>query len=188
MNLMILNARYAYGIAIVTFAIGILFASFSYAYNYGGYRWGGSFPNVIIDQSGISIPAWQNVITGAMNDWNNTGAKFNFTNGASANKITTSYEVTNALAWTNMTRKYGLWGDAVKGSVVMNLYHNFNPPYTSGASYDLRTVMRHEFGHWLILNHTTNSGTLMYPSIGYGQVKNITTDEVSGIKAIYGAR
>jgi predicted Zn-dependent protease len=165
-------------------AVAVLMPMVALAYNYAGYRWGGSWPNPVVDYNNVQLVAWRNTINQARGNWNTAGARFTFGLGSSNNKINVVYKPnSNALATTSITRQYGLWGNVVKCTVDVNIAHDFNPPY-SGA-YDLASVMRHEFGHWLVLNHT-NPPSLMQSYIGQGEVRQIGTDDRNGIRSIYG--
>jgi len=158
------------------------------AYNYAGYRWGGYWPYVVVDTSPVSVIAWRNTIGGAMADWNAAGARFTLVNGSSNNKAYVTYQYSDAFAWSQAYRKYGFWGDVYKATITINNYHNFYPPSRSGWYYDLRSVLRHEFGHWLVLNHSYSPSVAMYNSIGVGQIKYLSSDEVNAIISIYGRR
>ena len=54
------------------------------------------------------------------------------------------------------------------------------------TSYDLQTVILHENGHVVGLDHSSDINAIMYPSY---QRANCTlgTDDRNGIRAIYGA-
>lgn len=157
----------------------------AYAYNYAGYRWGGSWPQSVVDYNNVQLIAWRNVINQARNDWNGTGARFTFGLGSSNNKISVTYNPnSNALATTTVYRQWVLWGNVVKCTVSINIAHDFNPPF--GYGYNLATVMRHEFGHWLKLNHT-NPPSLMQPYLSPGEVRYIGNDDRNAIRAIYGS-
>jgi hypothetical protein len=57
-----------------------------------------------------------------------------------------------------------------------------------GNQIDIQGVACHEYGHALGLDHTTQTGSTMVPSIvgtGVGQ-RSIDTDDINGIRAIYG--
>jgi matrixin len=72
---------------------------------------------------------------------------------------------------------------SIAGDMNFNTAQTFN----IGTTYDLQTVALHEFGHAFGLNHSTVYGAVMYP---YYKGKNqvLSSDDVNGIQAIYGAR
>lgn len=160
------------------------------AYNYAGHRWGGAEPWVGVDSTRLYLGSWRNAATDAMNSWNNAGAKFHLVNYVPSNNTMTLYydPNTRTLAYARTYRQYTFWGNIYRGTITVNNAKNFNPPYTSGNWYDLRTVLRHEFGHWLKLDHVSNPNALMYDSLGVGQVVGITNDEWTAIRSIYGVR
>lgn len=160
------------------------------AYNYAGYRWGGSYPVVGVDSSGLLLTSWRSATTDAMNGWNDAGAKFGLVNQpGSSNTMGYYYEAnTTTLAYARAYRKYIWWGDVVRATIMVNNLHNYNPPYTSGTWVDLRTVLRHEFGHWLVLNHSDDYNAVMYRSIPPNTIKGIAADDRNGIRNIYGTR
>ncbi len=170
-------------IALAVFAFGLT-AQPTLAYNYAGYRWSGSWPTVVVDSSQIYLIAWKDTISRAMGDWNGAGARFTLTEGSSANKVSTVYDPgSSALATTYISRQWWGGGDVSKVTVRINNAKSFSPP--SGGQYDLASVMRHEFGHWLVLNHT-NPVSLMQPY--YGGVMYLGSDDINAIRAIYGSR
>lgn len=55
------------------------------------------------------------------------------------------------------------------------------------TDYDLMTVMLHEFGHALGLDHSTDSTAAMWPA--YNKIlQDVTLDDTGGIRTIYNAR
>jgi hypothetical protein len=55
-----------------------------------------------------------------------------------------------------------------------------------GDEVDLQSALLHEFGHWLILNHSSDSTNVMYPTLAPGATKRqLSRWEVEGISAIY---
>ncbi|XP_047309345.1 metalloendoproteinase 5-MMP-like [Impatiens glandulifera] len=51
---------------------------------------------------------------------------------------------------------------------------------------DIESVAVHELGHSLGLGHSTVKEAVMWPYLGYGEVKhNLNVDDIAGIKALY---
>lgn len=159
------------------------------AYSYAGYRWGGSYPVVGDDTSGLYLSSWRSAATDAMNSWNSTGARWAIVNYQPSNNTMSLYydPNTTVLAYTRNYRTSLIFGDVYRSTITVNNAKNFNPPY-GGCAYDLRSVLRHEIGHFLVLNHEDRFRTLMNSSIGCGEVKTITSDEYNAIRNIYGVR
>lgn len=61
--------------------------------------------------------------------------------------------------------------------------------WTTGgaANIDLQSVITHEFGHALGLNHSADGSAVMYPSYSAGSTKrSLAADDLAGMVAIYG--
>ena len=57
---------------------------------------------------------------------------------------------------------------------------------TPAGQYDVETVMLHEFGHYLSLDHSTPPA-IMQPTVPSGnQRRSLNVDDQNGIRAIYG--
>ena len=51
---------------------------------------------------------------------------------------------------------------------------------------DLQSALLHELGHWLILNHTNDPHSVMYPTLAPGASRqHLARRDVDGISAIY---
>jgi hypothetical protein len=73
------------------------------------------------------------------------------------------------------------------GTDAGDIFLNSNVNWQIGSSYDLMTVVAHEFGHALGLGESTVSSAVMYGT--YNGIKtSLTTDDISGIQSIYGTR
>ncbi len=71
---------------------------------------------------------------------------------------------------------------SIAGDIQINTSVTFNV----GTQYDLFTVMVHEFGHALGLNHATSTSACLYATYN-GVDSALNSDDISGIKAIYSA-
>jgi hypothetical protein len=54
-----------------------------------------------------------------------------------------------------------------------------------GAGFDFHTVMLHELGHSLGLDHSADTSSVMYAFYS-GMRRDLTADDIAGIEAIYG--
>ena len=72
---------------------------------------------------------------------------------------------------------------SIAGDISLNDQGNYN----TGTTYDIQTVAMHEIGHALGLDHTTVAGTVMWPYYN-GTHTTLSSDDIGGIQAIYGAR
>ncbi len=73
-------------------------------------------------------------------------------------------------------------GGSAAGDIIFNSNVNWG---TNG--YDLATVAIHEIGHSLGLDHSSLTSAAMYAYYN-GTKQSLTTDDVSGIQSVYGAR
>lgn len=74
-------------------------------------------------------------------------------------------------------------GSTAAGDIEINTALGFN----IGSTYDLYSVLLHETGHALGLNHPTNPVEVMSPIYG-GVRTGLQAGDIAGIQAIYGAR
>ena len=74
-------------------------------------------------------------------------------------------------------------GSTAAGDVEVNTSMNFN----IGSAYDVYSVLLHETGHSLGLDHPKNPNVVMTPNYG-GVRTGLTAGDIAGIQAIYGAR
>ncbi len=56
----------------------------------------------------------------------------------------------------------------------------------AAEQFDLQSALLHEFGHWLILTHSAQNASIMYPKLAAGRVKRtLHHSDQAGISAIY---
>jgi hypothetical protein len=72
-------------------------------------------------------------------------------------------------------------GEPVAGDMHFDADENWH----AGAIVDLFSVALHETGHALGLGHSSNPGAVMYPY--YRMQTGLTSDDIAGIQALYGA-
>ncbi|XP_050211950.1 metalloendoproteinase 5-MMP-like [Mercurialis annua] len=53
------------------------------------------------------------------------------------------------------------------------------------GSVDLYTIALHEIGHALGLEHSDVQSAVMWPYVGFGEIKDLGQDDIQGIKALY---
>ena len=75
-------------------------------------------------------------------------------------------------------------GGTSAGDIFFNTSQSWQ---INGTTYDLMTVAIHELGHALGMDHSQISTAVMSPTYT-GSKQVLTTDDVSGIRSIYGAR
>jgi hypothetical protein len=71
---------------------------------------------------------------------------------------------------------------SVAGDIAINTAQIFN---INGNDYDLYTVMMHELGHALGLDHSTSALAVMY-SAYEGADSGLNSDDIAGIQSLYG--
>ncbi|GFQ02771.1 metalloendoproteinase 1 [Phtheirospermum japonicum] len=57
--------------------------------------------------------------------------------------------------------------------------------YAQKGQIDIQTVALHELGHVLGLAHSQDPKAVMFPSIGPGEKKDLSSDDIEGIRALY---
>jgi matrixin len=73
---------------------------------------------------------------------------------------------------------------SIAGDIGINTAQPFN---INSNDYDLYTVMAHEFGHALGLDHSTDPNAVMYATY-LGVDSALGADDIAGIQSIYGPR
>ncbi|MFH1224756.1 MAG: matrixin family metalloprotease [Candidatus Diapherotrites archaeon] len=153
------------------------------AYSYGADKWG-----VPYYWSG-SIPAsWYNSINSAAAAWNNAGSKFAFTKRSTTLDIIGKASLpAGQIAQTLISaQSYRIY------KVLTNFSYNVSWSTTGQSGYyDVQNAATHEFGHWLKLNDlygSSDTEKTMYGYISTGETKKRTlhSDDIAGIKYIYG--
>ncbi|KAK1430382.1 hypothetical protein QVD17_13073 [Tagetes erecta] len=70
------------------------------------------------------------------------------------------------------------------------LHFDVDDRWSVGAvpyAYDIETVALHEIGHILGLGHSQYRNAIMWATIGAGESKGLTLDDIRGLRALYGS-
>lgn len=137
----------------------------------------------------------------AQSAWNNAGANFSFVDGgATSSHNWGSNDGSNIIDWGALSSANALavnrtWYYTSSGRIVdSDIRFNTSYPWgTSGASnlYDVQNIGTHELGHSLQLKDLYSSSDSDKTMYGYGSAgetkkRTLTSDDIAGIKAIYG--
>lgn len=140
----------------------------------------------------------QSALVATQSSWSNAGSRFRFVNGGTTSTCPSlvpgcpggqRFDGQNGVGWAALE-------DGTLGVTVYNpsideadMGINTRYPWNLGCqelatSYDLQTVLLHENGHVVGLDHSSDTGAIMYPS--YQQADcTLGQDDVNGIRAIY---
>lgn len=165
------------------------------AYSYNGYHWATNsigWPNSRVDVNYSKLPKdWRKAAYKARMEWNNKGNSnfyFYFSN-TSRNTITKgSYGNTRWLAITHI-KSIGPY--IMEVDTIINedeLWNTKDIP--SFWKHDLQSVLTHELGHWLSLDHSKYPQSTMYSRNKRGTIilRTLSRDDIAGIQHIYGIR
>jgi hypothetical protein len=142
-------------------------------------------------------------IRNAANTWNNAGAKFTLSYGGATNIAnapgSAAADGINSINWSSnfptgstTLAETTYWYSIPSGDITeCDCVFNANKTWSTAAvtppgQFDVETVMLHEFGHYLSLEHSS-APAVMQPNVSSGtQRRVLTADDINGIIAIYG--
>ncbi|VVB91169.1 Matrixin [uncultured archaeon] len=157
------------------------------AYYYSGYRWLGASASYNWDSSTPSD--WHSSVNNAANTWSNAGSQFRFSESSSSlNKIYKgSLGSSGPIA---QTATNSLLSKLIYASITFNSDYTWSTSGQSG-SFDVQNTATHEFGHWLQLGdlscgYDSEKTMYAYESTGETKKRSLETDDIDGIKYIYG--
>ena len=140
----------------------------------------------------------QSALVNTQSTWNNAGSSFRFVNGGTTS--TCPSLIPGCAGGQRWDGENGVgWAALEDGTLGVTIYNpsideadmgiNNRYPWNLGCqelatSYDLQTVILHENGHVLGLDHSNDTGAVMYPS--YQQADcTLGEDDINGIRALY---
>jgi hypothetical protein len=157
--------------------------------------------NYLVNENCSTCTGEAAAVQKAATTWSNAGAKFTFSYGGT----TTSYNAPNGsdnincISWgkglgSSTLAETTYWYDKNTGDISqVDCEFNDNKTWSTAADtpydyFDVESVMLHEFGHYLSLDHSTVPAAVMWPTINSGTKKRtLNADDIAGIIAIYGA-
>lgn len=175
-----------------------------------------AFSKSFLNQNSVSEDEIQRAIKGSLAAWENV-ADIQFIqtwtddnsvsplgkNGDGVNLITISQVSDNLLLFSGdasdnagRTRVFfNREGNITEADIVLNPYARFSTDGSFGT-YDLESVLTHEIGHLLGLEHSDILAATMFAEQGKNGVYNLqsfsprtlSADDISGIRSIYGAK
>lgn len=131
--------------------------------------------------------------------WNEAGnADWRFqspgTTGAGASICNSEADGQNSVTWGTWPGETVLAVTCLRGSdslIEFDMVFVIDRNWTTGDSdigVDLQSVIAHEFGHALGLNHSNDASSLMTPSYRPGRIRREPQpDDIAGLIAIYGS-
>jgi hypothetical protein len=166
-------------------------------YAFTGLVWDNATTTQRYNPSGQPVNG-QSALGATMTTWNNAGSRFRFVNGGTTSTCPSlvpgcpggqRFDGQNGVGWAALE-------DGTLGVTVYNpsideadMGINTRYPWNLGCqelptSYDLQTVLLHENGHVVGLDHSNDINAIMYPS--YQQADcTLGTDDINGIRALY---
>lgn len=169
--------------------LGAAMPASAQAYIYTGHKWPTTSVNYILSASLTSTE--QSIVKSCATTWNN---------GPSAWTLTSSTSSSVYSIWSKTDFSYQGWPDVpgvteetYSGSTTTKMRSWFNTDFTWNNSgvmdsatrkCDYKTVILHEFGHWISLSHDSRYTTaVMWPN--WTTKQSLATDDKNGLDYVY---
>ena len=170
-----------------------------------GQHWYGSDIPLHMRLSLGSSSKWSNAAVDALRAWNDAGARFQFRWGRYSSgalscgspngqrDVIFSSRHCDGLSWGSVVGIASSWfrGDQlIDADVVFNINRSWDVYYGGHrGAVDFRRVAMHEFGHVLGLDHPDDHGQVRTSimNANVSDVDRLQTDDINGIRAIYGS-
>lgn len=133
-------------------------------------------------------------VIAAAQTWNQAGARFRFTFGSFACNTAPRLDGVNQVSWVpahSYPAATYVWsttaGNIYEVDTVLDDQYTWSTATpTPPSALDVQTIMLHEFGHWLDLDHSIPPA-IMQPYVSYGEQRRVLTqDDKNGARVIYG--
>ncbi len=152
--------------------------------------------NYVVFENTTDVTNELAAIQAAHQTWNADPLLFNFTYGGSSSNPAPIRDGVNQIRWGSTGGSLAtttIWlinssGDIEEADCVFDDSWTWSTAaVTPAGQYDIESVMLHEFGHFLGLDHS-NPPAIMQPTIPPAtQRRALDTDDQQGAQAIYGA-
>jgi hypothetical protein len=166
------------------------------AFTVRGPKWNTTTVTYTNDSSFTSQGSgWAGRSDGAAQDWNNAPGPFTFSKYSLSGQHVQAQNLSGdpscggclAITYSNSN----CCGTMTSFNIIVNVgsgysfYDGTQAPSLPRNYYDLRTVMRHEFGHGMGLCHSSVGGQLMHVGQAQGEIKVVDTDASNGARYLY---
>ncbi|MDR2945061.1 MAG: matrixin family metalloprotease [Methanosarcinales archaeon] len=185
----------------IILALAGTMAAYNLTDSYGSYyKWNKNYSNPIYVDSSNLNSSWKSATVNAINMWN-TGS-----NDANISLVNQSGRIECMMSAVPITDRHALafvnystytYYPSNQTFVISGIILRVNTSYTnwytgtgtSSNNYSLQSVIAHELGHVLGLHHDDSyTNGLMRTTIGMGVARTVGSDEIAGLRAIYGRR
>ncbi len=153
------------------------------------FRW----PN-----SSIPVSYWVNAssdrnahVQASANTWSNAGANFSFNYRGTHSRSGGAYmNNKNEVMWNDLNTNTALAVATIwtANDIILEADMTFNTRFSWSTDgwygYDVQTVALHEYGHWVGLDHSPSSESIMYYS-NRGTQRYLHSSDIAGIRHIY---
>lgn len=175
-------------------SVCLLLTSLGYAYNLMGPKWPAFPVGYAINPSG-GVAGNESSIQAGFSTWEAlSGVTVSFGYGGTTSRGI-GFDGFNTVAWGTSINTAGtlavtlVWGVGSPNIVEADMEFNTGFAWSTNAPmfpspYDIQTVALHEAGHFIGIDHTSDTSAIMYPSY-QSRNRNLGQDDVAAARALY---